>query len=178
MDIQPIIKAAIETGEVIMVVYDGGHDPSSIREIVPIQVDGEYVQALCVASQSVKTFIIAKMRIAMAGETATYNPLCAAEPVSLAAAIEPFLETIATLGWHLELTDTSASLHERFKTGKPKRGQAVLISYSKDTPSRPWYVRIEIKGIGRSFGNLSKAITLFMEGANIRYPNLDKASGD
>ena len=57
------LKESIETGETLRIIYHGGSQPGTVREIVPQSIKGEKLRAFCIGSGASKTFIISKIEI-------------------------------------------------------------------------------------------------------------------
>ena len=53
MSITDKLAKAVDAGEIVRIVYHGGSQPGTIREIAPIAVENNKVSALCLASEIV-----------------------------------------------------------------------------------------------------------------------------
>jgi hypothetical protein len=62
-NVDELIAPSIETREVLIVRYNVGSQPGTIREIVPIEIIGIKLQAKCLTSKSTKSFVIEKLEI-------------------------------------------------------------------------------------------------------------------
>ena len=183
---------AIEAGEVLKVVYNGGSQPGALREIAPISIKNGKVRARCFSSHAVKLFMVEKIKV-IEGEE---NPPAAewssnAKPTHRYESVIELLEKektfITDLGWHIENDKDCLSLHRRFKNGKAMKGSDVSLDYEEFTydlvvgldgelheenmrkRQRPWTVRGKNQDT-RTFGSLEKAAEVFMEWAKLLAP--------
>ncbi|HFC93180.1 MAG TPA: hypothetical protein ENJ51_10250 [Leucothrix mucor] len=193
MNTEARLREAIEAGEVLKVVYNGGSQPGAMREVAPISIKNGKVRARCFTSNAVKSFVIEKITILQEGNNISaveWNP--DAEQVQRYESIndlsEKEMDALLALGWHVESDDNCLSLHRRFKNGKPMKGADVSIDYEEFTydlvvgldgelheenrrkRQRPWSVRGKNQGT-RSYGSLDKAAGLFLEWAESLAPS-------
>lgn len=193
MDIEARLRQAIAAGEVLKITYQGGSQPGSAREIAPMGIHGNKVMARCFTSNAIKQFNLEKITI-LEGNTEALTENWRADALAVARynSLETFLEESKTelvdLGWHVEHTDASVSLHRRRKNGTPLKGYDVWILYEEYAydsvlgldgqvhkenlrkRQRPWTVRGKDQET-KSFGALDKAAELFMEWAKSLSPN-------
>ena len=169
------LSEAIETGEILSVIYHGGSQPGSVRQLSPIKVTSREVRARDVSSNAVKTFLVAKMElIGSILTTKQYDPNVIngnVEPASIEEAFQNQVEKLKGIGWHVELEKDSISLHSYFKNGKVRKGADVGITKYDENPSRPFYVYGPSLASARTFGKLSSAIELFNEESKTHAPN-------
>lgn len=186
------LTEAIETGEVLSIIYHGGSQPGAVRQLSPIKVTHREVRAREIETGIVKTFLVAKIELAGGQTTARrYVPEEGNninEPASIQEAFQNEVEELESLGWHVQLEEDSISLHRYFKNGKPLKGSDVSLYFDEYTSDfvvdldgelqeenvrkkqKPWMVRA--KGINtRSYSSLYKAANLFIEQANRLAPN-------
>lgn len=193
MNTEARLREAIEAGEVLKVVYNGGSQPGAMREMAPISIKNGKVRARCFTSNAVKSFVIEKITILQEGNNISaveWNP--DAEQVQRYESIndlsEKEMDALLALGWHVEFDDNRLSLHRRFKNGKPMKGADVSIDYEEFTydlvvgldgelheenrrkRQRPWSVRGKNQDT-RSYGSLDKAAGLFLEWAESLAPS-------
>jgi hypothetical protein len=121
------LAAAIETGEVIRIVYHGGSRPGAIRDVIPRALTADELRARDVTAGIDKTFLLAKIDITDAPVTA------AGGPQSIEAAIGPRIPDLQALGWHVVLTPTMATLHAPLKNGKPRTAASVSLWFEQYT---------------------------------------------
>lgn len=185
------LKEAIGTGEILKVIYQGGSQPGSLREISPISIKDGKVRARCFSSNAVKLFVLEKIEIVESeGEREADKWQPGLKPTAHYQSIRTLLEEkrdfLASLGWYIENDSASLSLHRRFKNGKPLKGSDVSLDYEEYTcdlvagdgevheenrrkRQRPWTVRGKNKNT-RTFGSLDKAAEVFLEWAKLLAP--------
>ncbi|MFQ5442012.1 MAG: hypothetical protein ACE5EB_04720 [Thermodesulfobacteriota bacterium] len=189
------LQEAIDTGEVLNIIYQGGSQPGTVREISPISIKGGRVKARCLNSHKVKSFNIEKITIvdsekaqqALRWQVSTelirhYN--------SVTELLEKEKEFLIQLGWHIESSNDSLSLHRRFKNGKPMKGSDVSLDYEEYTYDmlygddgefheekrkkiKPWTVRGKNKDT-RTYGSFDAAANVFKEWAALMAPNKEE----
>jgi len=71
MDVIARLKEALKSGEIIKIVYYGGSQPGTCREITPLRILDDEVTAKCYQSDSIKTFKIAKIELVTNEDTAS-----------------------------------------------------------------------------------------------------------
>jgi len=181
--VREFLVRAAKNGEVIRIVYHGGSQPGTVREIIPIEVSETALRARDESRQA-KVFKLAKLRIPDPTEKLpAYDPNFQ-EPLEPAGTIgellKPQVDQLRDLGWHVELSETRITLHRLFKNGKPRRSFDVGLWYDeysvihfveldgrqgeeRRVSPRPYHVATATPGTERHFGKVSKAIALFME---------------
>ncbi len=180
--LQQLLAAAVETGEVIRIVYRGGTRPGAVRDVVPLAVTAEELRARDVAAGMDKTFLLAKLALSAAPVTP------AGSPQTVEEAIASRLAEMQALGWHVESARDRVTLHEFFKNGKPRKGWSVSLWFDEFTgiivvgedgedadgnpiareeqwKSRAPYHVSSLSLPTRSFANLWKATAFFLEKA-------------
>jgi len=188
------LKKAIELGEVLKVIYQGGSQPGTLRDIVPISIENGKVRARCINSNAVKLFMIEKIIIADSDkqiEATEWRLGVHVKPHrsynSISELLEQKQDILVRLGWHIQSNENSLSIHRRFKNGKPRKGPDVKLEYNEYAydlvvgmdgemheenmrkSKRPWSVRCKSKPT-RTFGNLGSTANVFMEWANMLAP--------
>lgn len=177
------LTAASRNGEVVRIVYRGGSQPGTLREIVPISVTNTDVVARDVATGITKTFKLAKIESeAGAIGPQIYDPGQARDRRSIREAIEAVEKELQLLGWHVAVSDNYASLHRFFKNGKPRKAAVVQVWFDEFTvdgfddgdglgmqevvrPSKLPYHACSIRVPTRSYADLRKALLLFLDEA-------------
>lgn len=186
------LESAIGTGEVIGIVYHGGSQPGSLRDILPLQVKGGSVRAKCLSTGAAKTFLLAKIELRPTSTSpsldAAYSPghVASAKFDNMAevyAAIRPELEAA---GWSVTFEVGADGDHVaafgRFKNGKTRKAASAGVTYSKVTwdlvaqldgtlarqnirpRQRPWTVFSKTLPTARAFASADKAVeTLLIE---------------
>lgn len=192
MNTENRLLAAIESGEILTVAYEGGSQPGSIREIAPTSISENKVRALCVGSDTFKYFHIDKISVIERPQQDMTQWLFGIDPSPCYKSINDLLgqkrEFLSELGWHIESDEEYFSLHRYFKNGKPRKGADVLLCFEEFDFSvgfdeqgnfieekmgkrqRPWVLRADDQ-ITRTFGSLDKAATAFLKTAEKLAPN-------
>lgn len=187
------IEKAIYSGETLRVRYFGGSTPGLERQIRPIAVSGDGVQARCLQTGETKTFKLVKLeevRDGVPSELAkTFVPPPPQPPeFDTVKALAQFCSAeVESLGWCMQLEGDRLTLHRRFKSGKPMKGSDVSIAYESTTydlvfdgentvetnhrlRERPWIVAAN-KQTTKTFSNAARAGGQFMAFARQLAPN-------
>lgn len=167
MNIVKRLKQAADAGEILAVIYNGGSQPGTRREIAPIKVTDKEIRARCYASGAVKSFKVGKLEIC--GEESRENPYEANDKPThyrdLIDALGTKKEELENLGWCVQLSEESISIYDYFKNGKARKTATAGILKSSDSYLRPWYVFGPEMATARTYGDLSKAVKIFLEQA-------------
>ena len=142
-EILKCLQDAQETGQVIGIIYHGGSQPGSFREISPVKIDNNKVRARCYASNTVKTFNIDK--IELRGDLPTKEEKAAEWNTDYidadrfgnpATILSTYKEYLTSLGWNVQLNfeedigQTRICLHTFFKNGKLRKTPVITLSHS------------------------------------------------
>jgi len=153
-DIKQTLQDAMQTGEILSVIYYGGSDPGTARMIFPVKIDNAGVWAKCIASNRVKRFLFEKMRLPESGEQApVYHDGQKAKPFDNAASVEhsgnnlfpvfmTMLEQFEALEQkHIQtsLHPTGVELHQCFQNGKPQAIPFFCLEYEANQRP-PWVI--------------------------------------
>ena len=114
-------KDAIKTGEIIEIVYHGGSQPGTRRQIQPRKVKYERLTAYDVASQRIKHFNTEKISRPKLEPIFDATIANAPPPANFTEAIAPYMEIIDRTGLFVYQTDDCCRLYSRFKNGKMKK---------------------------------------------------------
>lgn len=174
MDLVERLKQASEAGEIITIVYNGGSQPGTKRQISPIKVTQREVRARDMAANEVKTFLVSKLEIVSENHPANdyvVGVVLPPEATNLVELLKAKVKELENLGWHVKLSELGVSVHRYFKNGKPRKGADVGIMKQEDSTSRPWYVWGPDLASARTFSHLDKVVALFLEQANKYAPN-------
>ena len=172
MDIEALkqrLQETIGTGEVLNIIYHGGSEPGNARQVMPKQLDGDILRALCLTSQRVKGFNISKVELAKTDQT-TYTGSkpqeeAPQEPESLEAGMSPYLAELEILGWGIGRRTNQLGLFECFKNGKLKKHPTLYIGYEEEAKLKKWQIT------GHSFKYFERAVEVFMNEARKQAPN-------
>lgn len=142
---------AIGTGEVIKIKYNGGSQPETIREIVPMEINGKLLNAYCVASEMEKSFTISKIDIVSndanvsfkLGKIVNINYTSEESKVEYRKKLKEVYDTNKENweqnGWYVAFDDLKIGLHNFGKRGKPLKYPVFSISYcGTDDDWRIW----------------------------------------
>ena len=189
------LERAAATGEVVRIVYHGGSQPGTVREVRPIAVSDVDLVAHCIASGTRKTFNMARIEIPASPDVRAYRP----DPPTrddrpLGTIVQEALPELRALGWHVEVREDAVSLQtiSFFKNGKPRKPIDVvqlscmefvvdafveLDGLQEETriSRRPYSVRSRRLGT-RTFTNKGRALALFWEEARALAPSATPAS--
>jgi predicted DNA-binding transcriptional regulator YafY len=129
--LREMLAEAANSGEAIRIVYHGGSQPGTVREISPVSVTDNEVSARDLATGIVKTFKLAKIAIPSPDASApAYDPtlLPPVEDVpSIAAALRDKIPALEALGWHVQVTENRIALHRVLENGKPRKTPTVTL---------------------------------------------------
>ena len=122
MNIQKIISEAISTGEIITIVYEGGSQPGTKRQISPISISNSMVRAICLNSNEMKLFCLSKIQIVSNADSfKSYNPNsqkpAADEPCNLSEILSKHINEFKALKFHLEIRENYAAAHRILENG-------------------------------------------------------------
>lgn len=193
MNTETRLREAIETAEILKIIYHGGSCPGAMRDIAPITLKNGQLRARCYQSGSVKTFMLAKIELVDNPENRPTPEWQVSHEVkylgldSLLLAQKAYLES---LGWIISHENESLSLlhiYGYFKNGKPKKA-VVLVSIDYHATShycifqgdgsiiegersieKPWCVRGKGQGT-RNYKHLDRAIETFLSWAELLAP--------
>lgn len=179
------LLAAIHTGGMVRVVYHGGSQPGTVREITPAGIRDGKVRAFCHTSQAMKLFAVEKISIIDDEETPglpSWQPGFTPTPryTSIEMLLEEHRNDFVKRGWFVQSDTGHLSLHRTFKNGKPMKGSDVSLDFEEYAfdlimdeegamheenlrkKQRPWMVKAKNKDT-RTYGSLDAAAALFME---------------
>ena len=190
MSVVERLKEASENGEIVQIIYHGGSQPGTLREIAPISIKSGKGRARCLRSHAVKSFVIEKIVIVdrnkpldvMEWQPNANKPLL--QYNSIAELLEKKREFLNRLGWHIQSDEDYVSLHRRSKNGKPLKGSDVSLNYEEYTyfgddgefhadekrkKIKPWTLRGKNKDT-RTYGNFDAAANVFIDWAESMTP--------
>ena len=187
------LQEAIDAAEIVRIIYNGGSQPGTLRDIAPMSISNGKVRARCINSNTVKSFMVELIQVVDGKEnpkTTEWSPN--AKPTTqyefLSEVLEKEKNLLSGLGWHIENDRNRISLHRRFKNGNPMKGSDVSLDYEAFTydsvlgpdgelheenrrkRQRPWSVRGKNKHTN-SYASLDKAAKLFIEWAKLLSPS-------
>ncbi len=187
---------ARDGGEILTIIYNGGSQPGTKRNIVPVKVDATDVRAREADTGAQKVFKIEKIVLVTEGGNGDAvagkwkDPSLARsipDPASLAEAITPHMAELEALGWRVELTGEHCRLlyaPKVAKTGrvfKPKIGveleyrpltsDGIYVNPADDFFVEDLHPNSRPYNIdGSTFAHLGKATQRFLDRARERAP--------
>lgn len=177
MEANTLIEAllrAIQNGDIVKIRYSGGRQPGAIREIVPRGVKDGLLHAVCIASDSLKSFSISKIELIDPLSPLQAN-FAGDAPSPVYTSIEEILKNqrsrLESLGWIVLSTDTDIGLHRCRKNGTPLKSPDVSLQWNQEAQLRPWYVSSKGLPASRSFKYLGEAASFFLERAQCAAPS-------
>lgn len=131
------LLSAARASVTVRIIYHGGSQPGARRDIVPLVVSDDLVMADDRATDSLRSFRLEMVELFDPSSTAEpYNPAHQAEQdveLTILEMFEPARGDLAALGWHVEISDHSVTLHRYFKNGKPRKAADVSLTYAPMT---------------------------------------------
>jgi len=134
-----ILQWAIDSGDVVTIVYNGGSKPGQAREIIPLALNGENLSAREPASRRSKTFKTQKIASAILknGEAAENFEVVPVPPQGgIVPSFESFTEYAIFLKKVLGGTEFNFienenyfAVGEFFKNGKPRKTPSASIQF-------------------------------------------------
>jgi hypothetical protein len=187
MTISEYLLKAIESGEVLNIIYHGGSKPGGMRTIIPRSAGGGALRAVDVETNRVKSFSIKKIEILdEKNEIIKFDidekKIEEFQSLTIERIYELYKDTLEGFGWQAFLENgmddywneiTYITLYDSFKNGKPRAHPSVYIyqTKSKYKPFGVGSVRMET----RTYSSLKKALTVFLEEAqNCEIKNQEK----
>lgn len=175
--VHAILAEAVKTEEIIRIVYHGGSQPGSARDVSPLVVTPHEMRAHDLAAAHDKLFLLAKVELDDPQAPApAYDPLAlaAVDDRSIGDALASSAPTLQALGWHVELSKNRISVHRHFKNGKPRKAAEASLGFYASTEgftweeplhssTRPYSVSSRNLAMSRSFGKLPHAVALFLD---------------
>jgi hypothetical protein len=196
------LQASIGTGEILSLAYAGGSRPGESREIVVLGMTKDELEGVEQGSSIRKRYKLDKVLWVAPLEGGRIENIRAQSALHLlrleslseyAALLRPELESA---GWHIHQDDCSLGVGGFFKNGKPKKTPSIAVRYfdrstelAWDTElndfvevkreltgrERPWRVDSWRFKEGKAFGELHKAMTVFLE--EVRASSAVESSG-
>jgi hypothetical protein len=188
------LEQAIGTGQLIGIIYHGGSQPGSYREIAPLQINGDKVRSRCYTSNAVKMFSLDK--IELRGPVPTpqdkkieWAPHHISVPQfnDIGEVYRAHLTDLGVLGWIVEFKkydDGEAIwLRSKFRNGNLRKTPDVgllhetliwdlvvqfdgSIGRENIRPRRrPWIVRSKAFDAAKTFSDVGAAVATFLDEA-------------
>ncbi len=163
------LQETLGTGEVLNIIYHGGSEPGTARQVLPKRLDGDILRALCLTANRVKGFHLSKVELAETDQQ-TYTGTKPREeeppePESLEAGMAPYLAELESLGWIIAWRTNQIGLFECFKNGKRKAMPTLYLLFDETVQRKPWRIP------GQFFKYFVRAVEVFMDEARKHAPN-------
>ena len=190
-NVRHILLDAIENKKSLTVIYLGGSQPGTLRDISPISISEDKLRARCHSTDAVKFFNIGKIQLPSDSSmiTVPYGSLELKVYETMQSVYEDFHSLYPEGRWGVEFKDHEFALFDFFKNGKRKKTafmaiqfmerqedetrteitidvslSGVVISEGARTPKRrPWVVTGPGRGELRTYSTLDKAATEFFK---------------
>lgn len=185
-----LLQRAIESGEPITIVYNGGSTPGRRRQVIALSTTADELVAREPGARQAKHFKLAKIASAsLDGEAEVANPdaapaeeLLAPRLATIAEYVAHFKPKYAAEGWNIFEGSQSFGVGTFFKNGSPRKTPLVNIQFVDRTEvhefdfetgevtvgkkeltgrERPWRVDSNRLPQGKAFGDLQKAMECF-----------------
>ncbi len=192
-DLITVLNNSVKTGEVVHIIYHGGSQPGSSREISPITVTPNEVRARDLSTGIVKVFLLSKIELFNVNSNSPiYDPNASPIVEDVKTIEQAFISKITELekiGWNVVLTQDAISLHSNFKNGKIRKSPDVSLSYDefiidstfdletndfidvKNKSTRPYRLCSKSLPTTHTVGHMLNAIDLFLKEAKINAPS-------
>lgn len=135
MGISQLIQQAIDTSDEIRIIYHGGSQPGSVRNIIPIALTDDKLRARCMASGKTKTFVINRIELPDDSLSSSVPRWQAGQKFhsfnTIANLFDTMRDTLEGMGWFIEHDEAHIALHRYFKNGKARKAINVLISFEE-----------------------------------------------
>jgi hypothetical protein len=135
-----ILNRAIQTGELVPIIYHGGSQPGTMREIRAIKVSPTAVWAYDDTARhdgtdQAKQFLLAKVEIPgkNAGAAPIYDPnaVTIEDSRPIKEIFESKIVQFQAMGWHVNLSENEIALHYYFKNGKVRKAAAIVLRFDE-----------------------------------------------
>lgn len=140
MSVEELVDSALETGEIITIIYNGGSKKGAMRDIGPISSKNGKVRARCYELNTVKTFMLDKMELvneASVGETKRWAEAEVTDQQKYSSIEQIFTEhhdEFRNIGWYVFFENNCFSLHRKQKRAdKPLKAPSICLTYDEYT---------------------------------------------
>ena len=173
--VREILENALREERPVVLIYNGGSQPGTARELEPLHIAGDELRARDLATGLPKTYKIERFDLPESGDVPkAYEPNLrekAASPATVEQLVAHRKPELEAMGWHVRLGENEITVYKFFKNGKPQKGaKAGVLYYPQDSPSRPFYVFGPGLASARTFGHVEKAVLLFLSQATEHAP--------
>ncbi len=190
MSTEDLLKSSIDNRDKVEIVYNGGSQPGTVRTITPISIKNDKLRAYCHLTGETKQFFIDKIELSEIKSNLTKPYMLGSQYrhyETVGDLLREKSDSIKKLGWSIESSCHSISLHKISKKGKSLKSYDIKIEYDELTydmvmdlngdfnkvnirqKQRPWTIRSNYENT-RTFKNLDSAISVCMELAEKHAP--------
>lgn len=183
-ELSKALVAAASTGEVIQIIYNGGSQPGSVRDVQPLEVTASEMRALDVATGIAKTFLLSKLELASPDTGARRYDADAlgsfAEARTVQQAFQGRVAELEGRGWHVELTQDAIALQRGAKDESASRFGYMTLNFCEYETEDDWSTgshvevqrkaarpyRVRTLSMTRAFQRLAPAAVFFLSEAS------------
>jgi hypothetical protein len=160
-DIKEKLQQAMESGEILPIIYQGGSEPGAVRNIFPRKIEGALVYAYCEKSKRVKGFSIGKIQFSdYESVNYTGEHKRPEEPKTLEQGMSLYIDEIKNIGWHIKQYEYSIELYKSYKNGKLRKTPTFIFNHDPEQALKPWIT------CGTSFKYFNRAVEKFINEAS------------
>ncbi len=170
------LRQAQASGEIIEVIYWGGSQPGRRRRIQPRKVSSEKVDALCLATDTVKSFFVHQIELASEVDRAHKDfdaehgqvlrvaaaRLDAMLPSDILTLVEGALAELPISPRLVQVAENAVGVFRTFKSGKIYKRPDAFIQYIPDHHQKPWHVDSTGLQQAAAYSHAHKAVQLFL----------------
>ncbi|MDZ6762810.1 hypothetical protein U4W44_22950 [Escherichia coli] len=190
-NVEHVLVDAIENKQSLTVVYLGGSQPGTLRNISPISINGDKLRARCHSSGAVKVFNLGKIQLPSdsCAISMHYGDLEVKAYETMQSVNDNFHALYPEGRWGVDFNEHRFALFDFFKNGKRKKTAFMAIEFrerdeekiitgvtidigisgtvisekSRIPKTRPWVVVGPEHGEYSTYSTLDKAATAFFE---------------
>lgn len=148
--VREFLVRAAKNGEVIRIVYHGGSQPGTAREIVPLEVMETKIRARDFISHQDKIFKIEHIQIPSPTGVPPLEYVAPPPPEELVGSIRDCLikqrQDMEALGWQVELREDYVALYQGEVIGSGTHAADVFLSYEQPTIEKMISLVISLDG--------------------------------
>jgi hypothetical protein len=183
MDVLDWLRMSVGSGEVLKIIYNGGSQPGTSREVLALKIEDGMLFAKCIVSNKQKSFSINKIQIPSdADETPVFHKnVSSLKFQNINQFLDENIKEIEGMGWIIKSNEEEITLYRKLKNGKMGKkvesrlayekfylvpvysdGGEDILKYEEELRVKPW--EVYVKGSrSRYFGSLYKAAVAFIE---------------
>lgn len=168
-DLEEKLADAARTGEALTVLYMGGSQPGSKRDIHVVAVEPPYVKVRDFFHSELRTYRLDRVHLVSRDHAApAYSPLEDRRDAfeCLDDLARTFAPCIRAAGFHVEASPEGLTAHRVFKNGRPMKGVefGIVRNEKAGFGQRPYRV-LSNDGDGRTYSRLDRAALTLIDAA-------------